>query len=91
MYNMMRRELSSEFDMVLTEIARDNPRSLKVNTAALRSFYNPKPVLAGRALWFKDETLKPLSFQAHINVGFEVVSSSSFDGVCFDIVCWRWR
>jgi len=30
MYNLMREGLSSQYDMVLTEVARDNPRSLKV-------------------------------------------------------------
>jgi hypothetical protein len=35
MYNMMRAELCGEFDMVLTEIARDNVRSLKVQPCSV--------------------------------------------------------
>ncbi len=39
----MREELCGEFDMVLTEVARDNPRSLKVH----QSYSAPLQLIAG--------------------------------------------
>jgi hypothetical protein len=79
----MRSELSGVFDMVLTEVARDNPRSLKVGHVRGCDVACTAIVCVGNS--------EPVLVKAHINVGFEVVSTSSFDGVEFDIVCWRWR
>ena len=75
----MREELNCHYDMVLTEVARDNPRSLKVCEGCC--------VFGGT----KQRKSYVFRVQAHLNVGFEVVSSSSFGGVQFDIVCWKWR
>ncbi len=87
----MRQHLSGEFDMVLTEIARDNPRSLKVNALQLDHVTLNNCLSCNYLLTHEMRNSQPLPFQAHINVGFEVVSSSSFEGTEFDIVCWRWR